>query len=62
MAIEGYEGTKHKVYIEISNMKGERIHSEKISCDITCRRTIINIDDRFTPGIYIVNVTINNKM
>lgn len=30
-----------------NKISGEKIHTEKVSCEVTCRRTIINIDERF---------------
>lgn len=62
LAIEGYEKTKHKVYISIVNQNGILIYTDKISCDITCRKTIVNIDEKFKPGTYIVSVTIDKKL
>ncbi|MFN3404074.1 MAG: Ig-like domain-containing protein [Cytophagaceae bacterium] len=61
LSIEGYNRTKHKVYINVMDLNGKVIHSEKLSCDISCSRTIINIDERFSPGLYIINVTIDKK-
>jgi hypothetical protein len=61
LSIEGYEGTRHKVVVEVLRMSGEVVYSEKVSCEITCRRTIINVDEKFQPGVYIVNATIEEK-
>jgi photosystem II stability/assembly factor-like uncharacterized protein len=61
VAVEGYDGTKHKVIIDIHDKEGKNVYSHKTACDITCSRTVINLDERFQSGTYIVNVKLDKK-
>jgi glucose/arabinose dehydrogenase len=61
LAIEGYKG-KAKAGISIVDLNGNKLYGDKANCDRTCARTLINIDERFLPGTYIIYVDIESKM
>jgi len=62
LTVEGYEGTKHSLLITILNQNGDLVYDEKVSCEITCRRTPIIIDEKFPKGLYIMKVIVNDKI
>ncbi|MBT1698095.1 S8 family serine peptidase [Fulvivirgaceae bacterium PWU4] len=47
--------------VEITSMTGTVVHSEITRCDAGCSAVTIALNERFTPGVYMVNVIIDRK-
>lgn len=47
--------------VEITSMTGTVVHSEITRCEAGCSAITIALNERFTPGVYMVNVIINRK-
>lgn len=45
--------------IEITSVTGKVIHSGIIHCQNNCHQLQVDIDSRFSPGVYVVNAVIN---
>lgn len=61
LSIMGYTG-KAKASIQIFDLEGKKKYNDQISCVVTCPRTLINIDERFPSGTYVIYVTIDGKV
>jgi hypothetical protein len=62
LSLSGYDKTSAKGTVRIFSEKGTEIYSEKINCHLSYKRTLINIDENFKPGIYVVSVYIEDKI
>lgn len=61
--IEGFAGTERTTdyaHIDIRHMTGLSVYSDKLNCKDDCN-TVINVNENFTSGVYIIQVRINNK-
>jgi hypothetical protein len=47
--------------IQISSTTGKVVYSTEISCNGNCEAITLDIDNRFAPGVYVVNAIINGK-
>ncbi len=54
-------GARKEANVEIVEMTGQIIYSQKIFCEINCNIISIDIDKAFTSGVYMVNATINRQ-
>lgn len=47
--------------VEITSLTGTIVHAEVTRCDAGCSAVTIALNERFTPGVYLVNVIIDRK-
>jgi dienelactone hydrolase len=61
LSVGGYEGVTETVQTEIQiiNMTGEVVFTERIQCGGNCSDYLINIDKQLVPGVYLVNMKTN---
>ncbi len=61
LSISGYEAVKENVetLVEITNMTGEVIFRDRITCGGNCSAYLMNINKALVPGIYLVNMSTN---
>ena len=60
LSISGYKA-RTKAFVTITDINGHNIFLDKVSCDITCERAVINIEGKFPKGSYIIHVKIEGK-
>lgn len=56
--ISGYESIEQTVEtsVEIRNMTGEMVHSDRIVCGGDCNTYVMKIEELLVPGVYVVNL------
>ncbi|MBX9852235.1 MAG: T9SS type A sorting domain-containing protein [Cytophagaceae bacterium] len=58
--ISGYKA-KTKALVTITDLKGKKIFLDQASCNVTCERTVIHIEGKFSRGVYMIYVQIEGK-
>lgn len=63
LTISGYEGIEKTVEtdIEIMNISGEVVFTERIQCGGDCSSYPMNLNRALTPGVYVVTMKTNTK-
>lgn len=61
LTISGYETINENVetQVEIVNMTGETVISDRISCGGDCGAYLMNLNGKLVPGIYLVKLSTN---
>ncbi len=63
LSVSGYDGIERSIDtdIEIINLTGDVIYSERITCGGDCRSYMMNINKQLVPGVYVVNMKSGGK-
>ena len=61
LTISGYETINENVdtQVEIVNMTGETVISDRISCGGDCGAYLMNLNEKLVPGVYLVKLRMN---
>ena len=61
LTISGYEGIEETIetQVEIINMTGEIVFTERIQCGGNCGSYLMNVNKQLVPGVYLVNMKTN---
>jgi hypothetical protein len=61
LSIAGYEniGQRFEADVEIINLTGEVIYSQRVSCGGDCGSYIMKLEKNLVPGVYLVNMKTN---
>lgn len=61
LTISGYEEIAKvtEAQIQIINMTGEVVFTDRVSCDGDCSAYLIKLNKQLVPGIYVVNIHLN---
>ncbi|HEU5148229.1 MAG TPA: PA14 domain-containing protein, partial [Chryseosolibacter sp.] len=61
LTISGYEGIDKIIEtdVEIMNMTGEVVFSEKVLCGGNCGSYLMKLNEQLVPGVYVVNMQTN---
>ncbi len=61
LSITGYENGHKPVKVFIYDVSGKLMYMNEVPCDNGCVESTINLDNRYSPGTYLVDVVIEGK-